>query len=242
MKKYFGLLIVLSFLVFGISKAEATAIVAPAADSVSTTVSIGRTLNVGSSGEDVKVLQNILKQKGYLSAIATGNYGSLTKSAVKKYQKDAKLTTVSGLVDADTLAKIQSNIAKSVPPTPIFINDIESLPAASKPFIHIVGSSGGQVSDSSISVKMGSTFTVSGVPQNLHGLSYYFGTGSPTTGYFSRAYFFDQNFGDNNSCGNNEALADNTWVMTCTAKVMAQANFILRFMPMDKFINLIQLV
>ncbi|MCL5733639.1 MAG: peptidoglycan-binding protein, partial [Patescibacteria group bacterium] len=80
------------------------------------------------------------------------------------------------------------------------------------PYIHIYGTDGSQTSDSSISANIGDTFTISGVPQNIQGLSYYYGSGYPPSGYYNRAFFFD--FGNNNSCGNNTE-----WTLTCTAKV-----------------------
>lgn len=99
---------------------------------------------------------------------------------------------------------------------------IVSLPA---PSIQIAGSTGGQSSNSSISANIGDTFTISGVPQNLSGLSYWYGSGNPPAGYYNRAFFFDQNFGNNNSCGNNEASVNSEWTMTCTAKVPGSSAF-----------------
>lgn len=94
------------------------------------------------------------------------------------------------------------------------------------PSIHITGASDSQSSDSSISVNVGNTFTISGMPQNLQGLSYWLGNGSqPSSGYYSRAYFFDQNFVNNNLCGNNDAPVNGVWTMTCTAKVAGSSTF-----------------
>ena len=91
---------------------------------------------------------------------------------------------------------------------------------AGAPSIHITASSNTQVSDSYIQANIGDVITIAGIPQNLNGLSYYLGTGYPPAGYFNRAYYFDQNFSNNNSCGNNEANATGIWTMTCTAKVV----------------------
>jgi hypothetical protein len=95
---------------------------------------------------------------------------------------------------------------------------------APQPSIHISGADGSQVSDSSISANVGDTFTISGVPQNLQGMSYYTGSGSPPSGYYNRAFFFDQNFSNNNSCTNNDGTSG-TWTMTCTAKVAGSSAF-----------------
>jgi hypothetical protein len=92
-------------------------------------------------------------------------------------------------------------VTVATPPTPV-----------ATPSIRMSGSSGSQVSDSSISVNVGDTFTVSGMPQNLQGLS------------FSRAFFVNQNFSNNNSCGNNEASANGVWTMTCTAKILGSSD------------------
>jgi hypothetical protein len=107
------------------------------------------------------------------------------------------------------------------------LSNVTSTPVStvSTPSIHLSSSSGSQVSDSSISVRIGDTFTISGSPQNLQGMSYYYGSGYPTSGYYNRAFFFDQNFGDNNSCGNNEASPIGVWTMTCTAKVPGSSTF-----------------
>ncbi|MFA5132329.1 MAG: peptidoglycan-binding protein [Candidatus Paceibacterota bacterium] len=96
---------------------------------------------------------------------------------------------------------------------------------ASEPVIKIEASSANKTNNSALSVNIGDTFTVSGAPQNIQGLSYYSGNGYPTTGYYSRAFFFDQNFGNNNVCGNNDAATNAVWTMTCTAKVSGSSNF-----------------
>ncbi len=95
---------------------------------------------------------------------------------------------------------------------------------AAQPSISISGSSGNQTNSSALTVSIGNTFTISGVPQNLQGLSYWFGSGFPPSGYYNRAFFFDQTFGNNNFCGNNEASVNGPWTMTCTAKVAGSSN------------------
>lgn len=101
-------------------------------------VSINRVLNVGSRGEDVKELQKILKEKGFLKAIATGYFGAQTKEAVRKYQKDANFINANGKVDIKTiemikneeLADLNSQTIKnvSVSPSPVI-----SVPTATAP-------------------------------------------------------------------------------------------------------------
>ena len=76
----------------------------------STPATLNRVLNVGSKGNDVKVLQKILKDKGFLSSAPTGYFGNLTKEAVKKYQKDGNFMNVTGKADAKTMEMVKGDI------------------------------------------------------------------------------------------------------------------------------------
>jgi peptidoglycan hydrolase-like protein with peptidoglycan-binding domain len=60
-------------------------------------------LSLGSTGNDVTELQKILIQKGFLSATATGYFGSLTENAVKQFQTSNGLSAV-GFVGPGTRA------------------------------------------------------------------------------------------------------------------------------------------
>lgn len=62
-------------------------------------------LKEGMSGSSVTQLQNDLKKLGYFSVSPTGYYGSLTKEAVKKFQKAYGLTQ-DGIAGSATLTKI----------------------------------------------------------------------------------------------------------------------------------------
>ena len=66
-----------------------------------------RTLRYGSSGEDVKLLQNRLIELGYLSGRADGNFGSTTLAAVKAFQKNNGLTQ-DGVAGTQTYKKLFS--------------------------------------------------------------------------------------------------------------------------------------
>ena len=57
-----------------------------------TPVTITRTLTVGQKGNDIKYLQQVLIQKGFLVGNADGSFGLKTKSAVIAFQKSNKLT------------------------------------------------------------------------------------------------------------------------------------------------------
>lgn len=58
-------------------------------------------LKNGSKGEAVKKLQSQLKQKGYFAGEVTGNFGSMTEDAVKRFQTKSKLEA-DGIVGAGT--------------------------------------------------------------------------------------------------------------------------------------------
>lgn len=74
------------------------------------------TLDFGSTGSEVTDLQQQLQKLGYFKGSATGHFGSLTKDAVIKFQKDRGLT-VNGVVGTETE---QALLPKSKPsPTPV---------------------------------------------------------------------------------------------------------------------------
>jgi peptidoglycan hydrolase-like protein with peptidoglycan-binding domain len=73
-----------------------------------------RKLVVKSSGEDVYWLQMKLKELGYYTGTVTGTYYSGTKSAVKKFQKDAGIYP-SGEADVKTLEALYADILAAQP-------------------------------------------------------------------------------------------------------------------------------
>ena len=78
-----------------------------AAEEIKGTLKLLRQLQEGMTGEDVKLLQEILATDPdiYPEGLVTGYFGSLTKNAVKRFQKIASLEQV-GNVGPKTLAKI----------------------------------------------------------------------------------------------------------------------------------------
>jgi len=77
-----------------------------------------RKLKVKSSGEDVYWLQRKLKELGYYTGTVTGSYYSGTKSAVKKFQKDAGLSQT-GEADVRTQEALYADIlAANATPEP----------------------------------------------------------------------------------------------------------------------------
>lgn len=91
----------------------------PAASGGSTLVApFMRNLTVGSSGDDVKNLQNLLIAKGFLAAgLNSGYFGGLTRAAVAKYQAANDLPAT-GFVGAMTRAKLGNNSGTAAPATP----------------------------------------------------------------------------------------------------------------------------
>ncbi|MFH1608699.1 MAG: peptidoglycan-binding protein [Patescibacteria group bacterium] len=85
-----------------------------AATTATTTTSTS--LKIGSSGNDVKFLQQALQSLGFLPATATidGAYGSMTEAAVIAYQTSVDLTA-DGIAGTQTIKQI---LNKSVGPTP----------------------------------------------------------------------------------------------------------------------------
>jgi peptidoglycan hydrolase-like protein with peptidoglycan-binding domain len=79
-----------------------------------TPVDFNRELRIGLSGDDVKKIQEFLKEKNLLSVTATGYFGNYTKEAVRKYQKQNKIGTKKGEIDIITLQKIVEEIQKSL--------------------------------------------------------------------------------------------------------------------------------
>lgn len=87
---------------------------------------IVRPLSVGTTGDDVKTLQNLLVEKGYLTSTnTTGYFGMITQAAVRKYQCDqgivcsgSETTTGYGTVGNKTKASLNISISASAPITP----------------------------------------------------------------------------------------------------------------------------
>lgn len=67
-----------------------------------------RALKSGMEGRDVRHLQLRLKHLGVLDAAATAHYGTLTKRAVRRYQRSHCLTA-DGVVGAQTVQALRSN-------------------------------------------------------------------------------------------------------------------------------------
>lgn len=79
----------------------------------STPATLTATLKKGSSGAEVKLLQQMLQKAGYLAKTVTanGNFGDATEKAVIKFQKASSLTA-EGLVGPATRAALNATVTK----------------------------------------------------------------------------------------------------------------------------------
>lgn len=106
MKKYIPLILFVSFAISGISIANmetAQAAVHPPCVVITKNLSIGSTDT--KTGNSVTSLQNFLRTQGFFAHVPTGYFGSVTSTAVKKFQAQEKLPTV-GVVGVLTRAAI----------------------------------------------------------------------------------------------------------------------------------------
>ena len=65
-------------------------------------MSVAALSKMGSAGDEVSAIQNMLKKKGYYTGAVDGIFGSKTQTAVKNFQKAAGLT-VDGIAGPQTL-------------------------------------------------------------------------------------------------------------------------------------------
>ncbi len=79
-----------------------------------------RDLTIGSKGNDVKVLQEFLKEQGFFNRETSDYFGSITKNALIQFQKKAGVSPASGYFGAKTRDYINSlePIASTTPATP----------------------------------------------------------------------------------------------------------------------------
>lgn len=74
-------------------------------------------LGRGDSGPGVEDLQERLRQFGYFNTNPTGNFGSITEDAVRRFQQ-ANFIPVTGLVTEETLALLNRSVVPDLPTTP----------------------------------------------------------------------------------------------------------------------------
>ena len=73
-----------------------------------------RDLTIGSKGEDVKNLQEFLKERGFFNQQTTEYFGPITKEALINFQKKSNISPTSGYFGPKTRTYINSLI-KSKP-------------------------------------------------------------------------------------------------------------------------------
>ncbi|MCX7596025.1 MAG: peptidoglycan-binding protein, partial [Fischerella sp.] len=73
-------------------------------------------LKLGSTGNEVKILQTQLKQLGYYDNVIDGHYGPTTRNAVLKFQQDQGLVA-NGIAGTQTQNLLQTEVEKKLSPT-----------------------------------------------------------------------------------------------------------------------------
>ena len=104
-------------------------------------------LRLGSSGADVRAVQQRLKELGYLKGNADGDFGAATEAAVKAFQKQNGLEA-DGLVGKQTLNRLNSASAYTAPPgtpTPSPTPRVTATPKVDDDTYLEIGSSGTKV-------------------------------------------------------------------------------------------------
>ncbi len=92
--------------------APATHTPAPTATPTAEPTATSSALKAGSQGEEVRYVQKRLKELGYLSGSADGDFGAATETALKAFQK-ANGLTADGVAGTRTMTALQSSKAKS---------------------------------------------------------------------------------------------------------------------------------
>ena len=85
-------------------------------NATATPSSTSGTLKIGSTGSEVRKMQQRLKELGYLKGSADGDFGEATETAVKNFQANNGLT-VDGKAGNATLNKLYSDSARKAPAT-----------------------------------------------------------------------------------------------------------------------------
>lgn len=81
---------------------------------LSPNILVGQDMTVGSTGQNVVVLQGLLSERGYLNVprgVAYGYYGSLTKDAVARYQSTHSVSPPAGYYGSITKSAMHSEFA-----------------------------------------------------------------------------------------------------------------------------------
>ncbi len=91
--------------------APETPTTAPAASDLATRLGkITATLKKGSTGDDVKTLQEALNKAANAGLPVNGTFGAQTEAAVKKFQTSAKISPATGQVASKTIAALVAKL------------------------------------------------------------------------------------------------------------------------------------
>jgi len=93
-----------------LKKLNSTSAISAKGTTIGTTVKDDGVLNKGDKGDEVKSLQQRLKELGYYKSTCDGQYGDVTVSAVKAFQNKNGLTA-DGVAGTSTLKKLNSDSA-----------------------------------------------------------------------------------------------------------------------------------
>ncbi len=85
-----------------------------------------RDLTIGSKGEDVKKLQEFLKEQGFFNREASSYFGSVTKEALINFQKKANISPTAGYFGLKTRNYINSLIKSKPAVIQLDINNADS--------------------------------------------------------------------------------------------------------------------
>ncbi|MBI2048896.1 MAG: peptidoglycan-binding protein [Candidatus Liptonbacteria bacterium] len=77
-----------------------------------------RDLTVGSKGDDVTALQNLLASKGYFTVAATGYFGPITKAAVAAWQAASGISPAAGYFGPKSRAAVAAMAGPAAPAAP----------------------------------------------------------------------------------------------------------------------------
>ncbi|WP_245808854.1 C40 family peptidase [Shouchella patagoniensis] len=97
-------------------------------------------MRIGSQGSNVTALQDKLRSLGFFNQSSTGYYGTVTRDAIRNYQK-ANGLQVDGIAGPQTQSALNGNSSTSAPSKPS-----ESKPVSTNTTLRI-GNQGGQVTD-----------------------------------------------------------------------------------------------
>ncbi len=124
MKKYTFTGIVVAVLVVGgvfpsLASAQSSSTSSPPISIPRVCGLLARSLSVGAQGDDVRALQEFLRDRGMLPTDPTGYFGAVTSEAVRRWQTEQGVTPagIFGPVSRERLVRLCGGVVPPVPPT-----------------------------------------------------------------------------------------------------------------------------